>query len=897
MYTREQLLEETSKYYNNVDDLATEVWINKYASCNENKTEFYELTPDDMHRRLAKEFERIEYKYLQQLPENLKGLSEYGKARIKALQEFARNCEHEFVYDFFKNFCLIIPAGSVMEACGTNKIQSLANCFVVKIPNDSVEDIYMSAHSAAQIGKRRGGIGTDMSRLRPKGALLNNAAKESSGAIDWMKMYDVTGKIIGQNNRKMAMMLSLDIRHPDIEEFITCKQKLDAINNANISTRMCNEFLKAVKEDKDFMLSFPCDIVPLEDEVEVLQDLKYGELTAALDKYNDNFYLKKVKAKEIWDKIIKSAWKTAEPGILNWDKIIDYDPTSVYKELKPCTTNPCGELPLAEFDSCRLIHVNLFELVDNPFKPNAALNVEKAYKTFYECQVQADNLVDLEIEAVDRILTKIRPEYADYELQDKEYFLQDYNVTEEFMIWWTVRRIAREGRRTGCGFTGYGDMCAALGLGYGHEDTLVVFKAMMAGELDATIDMAITRGTFPLWQGDKEYAKFETGGHPYWYQGKNEWYQFVLDEFPNHAMRMIKYGRRNAGLSTVAPTGTVSIVAQTTSGIEPLFKPYYVRRKVLPNDAEKFDFQDVNGKKYSEHVVVHPKLRMWLQEGGYVHYKLEEDCTEEDWKLIYEQSPYFGQCAENIWHVSRMKLQAKIQKYISASISSTINLPETATIEDVELIYNLVFDLGCKGVTVYRDGSRAGILVDKTPKFSYEDSIRRPKLVECDIHVITALKDRWLVAVGIVEGKPYEIFAIPYNNILEHLGLTSLKKFKEIRFCIIKIKKLKYSLVNCETKEVIIEDIVSLMDNDSDRSDTKCISLELRHKIHPKWIARAIDKKFGTITSFDKAIGRVLKKYIKDGEESGSICDDCNDKLIYRGGCPICPSCGNSKCG
>jgi len=908
MYSKEDSIDATIEYFDG-DELAAEVWVDKYAECDEDKTEFYELVPDDMHDRLIKEFVRAESKYdllYKEFPNNFDDLSEHGKIRYMRLMNMGEDARCEFFKNFFYNFKLIVPAGSIMEALGTDKVQSYANCFVTQIPEDSVEEVYMSAHATAQIGKRRGGVGVDLSLLRPNGASLDNAAKISSGVVDWMKVYNVTGEVIGQNNRKMAMMISLDVRHPDIEEFIICKQKLNSINSANISVRVCDEFKKAVDNDEDYVLRFPCDWNVEISKIEDYDNLPYGELIG-IDRFQQSpAYIKKVRAKELWNKIIHSAWATAEPGILNWDRIINYDPTSVYPKLKARTTNPCGELPLSEFDSCRLIHDNLYGIVIHPFKEDfARINEEYAYGVFYECQVQADNLVDLEIEAIDNILEKIQPGYKAFLLGEPvNVFSLEMVEKQEFQLWLKIRQMAVAGRRTGCGFTGYADMCAALGLKYGHEDTWKIFKIKMRAELDASIDMAILRGPFPLWDRDKEFDYLlgeefhETTGYQI-LSGTSDWYDMLLEEFPEQAKRMIKYGRRNAGLSTVAPTGTVSIMTQTTSGIEPLFKPCYTRRKSLPNNAKKFDFQDVNGKKYSEHIVVHPKLRKWLREGNFVYEKLEKDCTLEDWQRIYEMSPYWGQCAENIWSADRIRVQAEAQKYTTASISSTINLPKSATVEDVEAIYNMVFKKGCKGVTIYREGSRAGILIDssKTKKeecFCYEDAIKRPKLVDCNVHIITALKDRWLVLVGIIENKPYEIFALPFSNVLSE-G-QSLKKYKDIKLCIVKSKKRKYNLINKETTEILIEDIVSLMSNDDERTDTKQISLELRHKIHPKWIVRAIDKKFGNITSFDKAIARVLSKYIKDGEECGNLCDTCGDKLVYEGGCVKCLSCGNSIC-
>ena len=532
---REQVLE-----YFKGDELATDVFLSKYSLNGQE-------TPDEMHQRLAKEFARVlwnEYGYIEHTSQPISNLSKFGSYFFTNLWE-SNTLEDVVIYikSLFNNFEYIVPQGSVMAGLGTNKAVSLSNCFFNGAMEDNINSIYDTTKSMAEIGKRRGGTSTDLSLLRPKGSVVNNSSNTSSGAVSFLDLIDVTGKLIGQEGRKMAIMVTMDINHPDIEEFTTIKNDLSKVTNANLSIKLNQEFLNAVNNNEDYLLRFPCDLVIPSNyyevnypefltEYNVLYELKNVDLGT------EKGYVKKVKAKELWDIVIHSAWQFAEPGLLFWSNVLDYDPTSVYDVLKPLGTNPCSELPLGDKDSCRLITSNLYTLVDNPFTDRAEFNVNTAYEMFYVAQVLADLLVDLELEAVDRILAKIDPLYDPKNPEEFKYESMGV-VSEEFNLWWKIREVGELGRRTGTGITAYGDMCAALGLAYGDPSTEEVFKLKLQAELDASIDMAILKSPFPLWNPKRE-------------QNGNSWYKFIEATYPEQAGKMINFGRRNAGLLMLA---------------------------------------------------------------------------------------------------------------------------------------------------------------------------------------------------------------------------------------------------------------------------------------------------------------------------------------------------------
>ena len=550
------------------DELARSVWKSKYAQ--ENETHY-----DQMHKRMAKEFARIEVQYQKREKEDyedisfiIDGLSEYCLKR-ESLTE-------DSIYNLFKDFKYIVPQGSIMSNLGNKAVTSLSNCFVVGQPTDSYGGICKKDEEMAQLMKRRGGVGLDISTLRPATTKVSNAAKSSTGAVSFMHRFSNTTREVAQDGRRGALMLSIDINHPDVMDFIKIKRDLSQVTGANISIKLNDEFMKAVENDEDYLLRFPCNVYDRVDKsVQLLPTLEYNELVLIPEALsNEIAYIKKIKAKEYWNEIIKSAHGVAEPGLMFWDNMIDYSPDGVYKQYRAVTTNPCSEIGMQEYDACRLIAINLFSFVDNTFTPEATFDFEKFYQINYEAMRLSDNLIDLELEHIDRILRKIA--------EDPEPF-EDRRT--EFELWEKIKKTAAASRRTGLGFTALGDTLAALGLKYDSDEALEVIEKIMSkkmeSELDCTIDLAILRGSFI---GADTKLEFEDDGLGN-YTGKNKFYQFLATEFPEQTERMIKFNRRNVSFSTVAPTGTVSIMTQTTSGIEPLFSPYYFRRvKINPNE-------------------------------------------------------------------------------------------------------------------------------------------------------------------------------------------------------------------------------------------------------------------------------------------------------------------------
>ncbi len=584
--------EKLIEYFNN-DELATNVWLSKYAKEGEE-------TPDDMHKRLAKEFARIEEKYNKKIDKKeLDKLSEYGKKML--FLSFNK------IYNLFKNFEYIVPQGSIMANLGAKEITSLSNCFVIGQPEDSYGGIFEKDEQLAQLMKRRGGVGIDISTLRPQGTQVSNAAKSSTGAISFMHRFSNTTREVAQGGRRGALMISIDINHPDVMEFIKIKRDLTQVTGANISIKLNNEFMKAVENDEDYILRFPCN----QDISYFSKDYikaNYGELHYIEDHKNNNaiIYTRTIKAKEYWNEIIKSAHQSAEPGLMFWDNMLE-GPDGVYPQYAPITTNPCSEIGMQEYDACRLIAVNLYSFVDKPFTEEAKFNFEKFYKINYEAMRLSDDLIDLELEHIERIIDKIDtdPESTEIKLREKE-------------LWKKIYSTAKNSRRTGLGFTALGDTLAALNLKYDSEDTLKIIEQIMRtkmeSELDCTIDLAILRGTFEGWDTEKEYPTEQDINHEY--HGEFTWrtnnfYMFIADNFDEQFKRLVKYGRRNVSFSTVAPTGSVSILTQTTSGIEPLFQPYYMRRKKInPNDKDvRVDFVDDNGDSWQEFPVLHPKFK------------------------------------------------------------------------------------------------------------------------------------------------------------------------------------------------------------------------------------------------------------------------------------------------
>lgn len=835
------------------DELAASTWQNKYAAKGE-------VTPDDTHRRLAKEFARIEEKYNWNLkPEDKLKLSDYGYIRPQLTEDA--------IFELFRNFRYVIPGGSVMAGCGTGELISLSNCFVIASPKDSYAEIMKTRSQQAQLMKRRGGVGYDLSGLRPRGATVNNAAKSSTGAASFMDVCsDITNEV-AQNGRRGALMLSMSINHPDIEEFITKKQDLTKVTGANISVKVTDEFMRAVENDEDYLLRFPIN-QDLSYFSKDYLDVEYNKLAYLEDHRNGNniFYIKKVRARELWNTLMHCAWNTAEPGIM-FEDAMHNSPDGSYEDFKMISTNPCGEIPMGPFDSCRLIHLNLSSFIDNPFTDKAAINEEKLYEISYEATRLADDLVDLEIEAVDMIIDVVKNE-------------EDFT---EFNLWSRIRETAIRGRRAGLGFTGLADAIAMLGLKYDSDEGLNkvehIMRIMFKAQLDCQIDMAIERGSFPAWDKDKELST------------SNSWYNWLNNNYTKDSNKMSVYGRRNISWSTVAPTGTVSIMAQCSSGIEPVFLPFYERKRKCMSPEDRVDYTDIKGEKYTLFMVLHPNLEKWYQSQSDKEWFDESIanslslCRPEVISDIFEKSPYYGSTAPEIdWH-QRVKLQGIVQKYITHSISSTVNLPKETTEEEIANIYIEAWKAGNKGQTIYRDGCREGVLnkVEKPKVIDNRQAPKRPKELEADYYQIKVKGEQFIVLVGLLEGKPYEIFAFrPLRpvSIPPHKGK------------IIKMGKMHYSF---DSEYIQLSDLQLANTNVEEKAATLYASMLLRHGANIEYITKTAKKVNDNITSFNSAMCRILAKYITNTEVK-EVCPECGGKLVRDGGCIHCIDCGYSKC-
>ncbi len=838
--------------YFNGNELAANVWQDKYAQEGEK-------TPDDMHRRMAKEFARIEEQHIETdkdfMKESLRyELSIYGKKRNPLTEES--------IYEFFKDFKYIVPQGSIMSQLGSKSIGSLSNCFVIGQPYDSYGGILQKDQELVQLMKRRGGVGLDLSTLRPNTTPTSNAAKSSTGPISFMPRFSNSTREVAQDGRRGALMLSIHINHPDSLDFIKVKRDLTQVTGANISVKLSNEFMEAVDKDDWYDLRFPVNVPP---------------------ELSDTFKL--IRAKEYWNELITSAHSVAEPGIIFEDNHHNYSPDGVYPQFRGVTTNPCGEIFMQPYDACRLIAINLFSFVGNPFTEKAYFDYRKFYRVAYEAMRLSDDIVQLELEHIQKILNKIE--------QDPE----PYMIKElEFDLWKKVFITAKASRRTGLGFTALADTLAALGHSYdgfvGLTLTKKIMRVKMEAALDCTTDMAITRGTFEGWNRDTEFSfsRLQT------LKGKNSFYQFIANEFPGQAKRMFKHGRRNVSWSTVAPTGTVSLLTQTSSGLEPMFLPYYIRRKkVNPGQNVRVDFTDQNGDTWQEFPVLHPKFKDWLFiEGDFnggtptsqkVFNEWVAGLTKEQLTGYFEDSPWYGSTANDIDWLKRVEMQSIIQKYTTHSISSTINLPNNVSEQEVSDIYMAAWKQGLKGITVYRDGSRSGVLVSETEKFSFEynDAVKRPKELLCHIYATTSAGSKYNVVVGILDNKPYEVFITEY--------FTS-----ETTLVIRKVKRGRYDLL--KNGETYSESITSEMTEEQE-AITRLVSTSLRHGADIKFIVEQLNKTSSdNMFSFTKSLARVLKKYIPDGVKASVSCNDCGSiQVIFEEGCAKCLDCGSSKCG
>jgi ribonucleoside-diphosphate reductase alpha chain len=817
MYSKKQVYDETLSYFNG-DTLAADVFL-KYALQDKDGS-YLEKTPRDMHKRLAREFARIELKYPNPMSE--------GE-----------------IFELLDNFKYVIPQGSPMSGIGNNnQIQSLSNCFVNQNVGDSYGSILKTDQELVQIMKRRGGVGVDISEIRPKGMTTSNSAKTTDGIEVFMERFSNSTREVAQGGRRGALMLTISCNHPQVDDFIKSKLDLKKVTGANISVRWTDEFLNAVQNDQEYTLRWP-----------VKSSIENAKFT------------KTVRAKEIWDLFIDSSYKSAEPGGLFWDTVIRESIADCYNDVgfETISTNPCSELPLPEDDSCRLIVNNLLSFVNNKFTDSAEFDYKKFYEIVVKSQRLMDDLVDLEAESIDKIIKKIE---SDPE-SDEVKFL-------ELNLWKKKKQKALLGRRTGLGVTAVGDTLAALNIRYGSPKSILVteeiFKAFAVASHTSSIILAEERGSFPSYDYNKEKD------HAYLNR--------ILNECSLHIQhKWKKFGRRNIANTTLAPCGSVSIETQTTSGIESLFLISHMRRrKMVQGDTFEPDFVDSMGDKWQEYVVYHHGFSEWMRITG---------------KTNVEDSPYWKSTSNDVDWLMSVELQAAAQKWIDHGISKTCNLPNDVSKQTISDAYLKAWKLGCKGFTVYRDGSRSGVLVsvDEKKKETAQtvSAEKRKKELPCDIHRVTIKGESWLVLVGMNEKVPYEVFCGIADNIEVPKKIKNGTIIKNGKKDGVTTYNLRVPIGDDD--EILFKDIVNLFANPTQGALTRTISLALRHSIPIQFIVEQIQKE-KDMFSFSKSLARVLKTYIPDGTKAanGEDCPECNSKLLYQEGCKTCVNCGWSKC-
>ena len=842
-YTTEEIQEASFKFFQG-DDLATKVWSTKYA-LKDSFGNIYELTPDDMHRRLAREIARIEKNYPNPMSE-------------------------EQLFELFRNFKYIVPQGSPMTGIGNEyQVASLSNCFVIGFDSDadSYGAIIKLDEEQVQLMKRRGGVGHDLSHIRPKGSPVKNSALTSTGIVPFMERYSNSTREVAQDGRRGALMLSVSVKHPDSESFIDAKMETGKVTGANVSVKIHDDFMNAALNNEPYEQQYPIE--------------------------SENPWFKKsMDANALWKKIVHNAWRSAEPGVLFWDTIIRESLPDCYADLgyKTVSTNPCGEIPLCPYDSCRLLAINLYSYVVNPFKPDAFFDFELFRTHVAYAQRIMDDIIDLEMEKIEQIIEKINSDPEDDEIKSTEY-----------QLWEKIKVKTSQGRRTGVGTTGEGDMLAALGYRYGTDEATdfseKVHKVVALSAYRSSVDMAKERGAFTVYDAKREES------NPYVLRLKEADPELYYD--------MVKYGRRNIACLTIAPTGTTSIMTQTTSGIEPVFMPYYTRRrKVNPNDKNvRVDFVDENGDSWEEYSVFHHKFVTWMEANGHSttrHY------TNDELQELVEKSPYYKATANDVDWLKKVQMQGRIQKWVDHSISVTINLPADVSEELVGKLYEEAWRSGCKGVTVYRDGSRSGVLITNTDKkeeegkkvcFPYdEERLIRPKELKCDVVRFQNNKDKWIAFVGIKDGRPYEIFtglADDEEGILLPKTVTDGK--------IIKVKddegnkRYDFQFTNKRGFKTTVEGLSHKFDKEF-WNYAKLISGVLRYGMPIDQVIKLVsglqlDNE--SINTWKVGVERALKKYIPDGTQvSEQPCPSCGEKaLVYQEGCLTCKNCGHSKCG
>ncbi|MEI7981741.1 MAG: adenosylcobalamin-dependent ribonucleoside-diphosphate reductase [Bacteroidota bacterium] len=844
IYRFDEVIEKSTTYFNG-DSLAANVWANKYALKN-SEGELYELTPDDMHHRIAGEIARIEKKYPNPMSE-------------------------EELFGLMQHFKYIVPQGSPMAGIGNNfQIGSLSNCFV--IGNDGNADSYgaimKTDEEQVQLMKRRGGVGHDLSHIRPKHSMVKNSAMTSTGIVPFMERYSNSTREVAQEGRRGALMLSISVVHPDAEHFIDAKLEAGKVTGANISVKITDDFMRAVIEDKEFVQHFPINT-------------------------EKPLVTKTIKARDLWKKIVFNAWKSAEPGILFWDTIIRESIPDVYADLgfRTVSTNPCGEIPLCTYDSCRLLAINLYNYVDKPFTTEASFDSDLFISHVNKGQRIMDDIIDLELEKIDRILAKID---ADPEGEDIK--------ARERNMWMNIRKKAILGRRTGFGITAEGDMLAALGTRYGSDEatnfSIEVHKILAIEAYRSSVVLARERGQFPIYDTDREKD--------------NPFINRLKEAAPDVYEDMAKYGRRNIAMLTIAPTGSVSILTQTTSGLEPVFAVSYKRRrKVNPNDKNvKITFKDEIGDTWEEYNVFHHNFVSWLNINGY---DLDEVSRMEEKELrnLIKKSPFFKATANDVDWVAKVKMQGEVQKWVDHSISVTVNVPNDTKEELISTIYETAWKVGCKGMTVYRDGSRAGVLVNNESKekkktreeageFRETKAPHRPDRLDAEVVRFQNDHEKWVAVVGILNGRPYEIF----TGVSEDFWVPTWVQ----KGWIVKTRpdsvssRYDFQFEDRQGYKITIEGL-SRSFNKEYWNYAKLISGILRHGMPLPFVVNIISKlhfEVDSINTWKNGVERTLKKFIPDGTKSAErACPKCNDHegLVYQEGCLVCKSCGYSKCG
>lgn len=875
-FTREEVFQAALKYFNG-DELAANVWTDKYAL--KHKTEYYESTPDDMHRRMAKEFARIESHY----PE--------------AMNE-------EEIYQLLKGFTYIVPQGSPMKGIGNNfAITSISNCFVVGGQPDSYGGIMDLDQEGIQLMKRRGGVGNSMNFIRPSGADANGEPLgPNAGMPLYMERFSNSTREVQQDGRRGARMLSVSVKHPDAEKFIDKKMTEGSVTGANVSVEISDDFVEACNKGLDFYQVFPVDKDILEvlrdsdfdpecpthdyvDPQDILESLEYDRLYAGMVIDGVQTYYKKINPQKIQDKLVYNAWASAEPGSLFWDRILSESPAKGYGTTwREISTNPCGEIPLPPYDSCRLLVLNLMGYVYNPFGDNAMLEDELLIDHVKKAMRLMDDIVDIEIEKIDKIIDSI----------ESKKLKRSYQSVE-LELWKKIKDKAINGRRTGLGITAEGDMIAALGYRYGTPEASLfsekLHQLIATAAYESSIELAKERGAFPIW--NIEYDS-ESGFLQRMFSDDNE--LMTAEIFDDY----VEYGRRNIAVLTIAPAGSVSILTQTSSGIEPLFSPYYFRKKKVASEKH-FDYVDEVGDKWVEYPVFHRPFVQWFAVVNGITFELAESSLKglkvNELDKLFLTSPYYLATAQDVDYVEKVRMQGAVQRWVDHSISVTVNMPETVSVETVAEVYKVAHESGCKGITVYRDNSRGNVLSTVSVKdkkeskdeFDYTSAMKRPTSLECDVFYRTKAGESYFILVGKMNSRPYEIFSII------DLGDVKISKKMKSGF-IVKNKKGSYSLVGNDEK-IVVEDITSHM-IESEQNSTRNFSAMLRHRMDPKFIVEMINR-YASISSFHKVVGKVLTTYIEESEIQTGDCstEGCSGTMIMTEGCMKCQECGNALCG